>query len=249
MSHDHSHCVEGHVHKGKATGTIEVIGGLNTYVAKAAHPNGKAVLFLHDAFGLPFINNQLLSDVYAKESGANVYLPDLFEGDAVPIEVVTEKKAFDFMKWKEGHSKEKVRPLFLAVIKDLKENHGITNIVSTGYCYGGWCSIELAATDLVDGAVMAHPSAMEVPKDIENVKKPCLFLCAEEDHSFPKASLEASKEILEKKGIPNVFEFYPGTVHGFAVRGPDDANPVVQKAAQDAKDAAVAFFKKYLNIY
>eukprot|EP01112_Ceratiomyxa_fruticulosa_P019507 TRINITY_DN639_c0_g1_i1.p1 TRINITY_DN639_c0_g1~~TRINITY_DN639_c0_g1_i1.p1 ORF type:complete len:291 (-),score=64.29 TRINITY_DN639_c0_g1_i1:211-1083(-) len=290
MSQDHSCCLSGHIHEGKDTGIEEKFAGVNTYVAKAANASGKAVLFLSDVFGVPFINNRLLCDVFAKESGADVYLPDLFDGDVVSTDILKGKmpEGFTFDAWKSKHTKEIVRPIFLAVIKDLKERHGVTNIVSIGFCYGGWASLELAASDLVDGAVMVHPSLIEIElkegkelkdvkdgsdikdiKDIANIKKPSLFLLAEVDNNFPTVpTIQRSEEIIKEKGIHNVeFKTYPGVHHGFAIRGltavkdlPKDADDkeaekkaqaaqFQQKAAEQAKDDAVAYFKKVLNIH
>jgi len=243
-----AHCVSGEIHSGEPTGTLTSILGLQTYIAKASHPSGKVILFLHDGFGVPFVNNRLLADTYAAETGATVYIPDFFEGDAVPIQVMVEKLPFDFMVWKDKHPKEHCRKLVTDFLTELKAHHGVTNVVTIGFCWGGWPSLELAGTDLIDAAAVAHPSMVEFPKDIENISKPTLFLCAETDQQFPLEKRELSEQILQKKGLPAKFVLYPGTTHGFAIRGNRDADPVVAKACVDAKNEAVKFFKAQLHL-
>ena len=72
-------CFSGTVHAGTPVGTVEEIYGRKTYVTKP--PDGKeskgVVVFIPDAFGLPFINNQVLCDRYAAKGQYIHYLPDV----------------------------------------------------------------------------------------------------------------------------------------------------------------------------
>jgi dienelactone hydrolase len=220
------------------------IAGLDTYMAHPDQFTGRAVLFISDAFGLPFVNSRLLADTYAKQAGVLVVLPDFFEGDPVP-ESALKTGQFDFMSWIAKHGKDHCYPLIENVARELREKHGVTKLAAIGFCWGGWATLKLGATDLVDAVAVAHPSMVDMPADIENLKKPALFLCAEIDQQFPEEKRKAAQEILQKKGFDATFEFYPGTTHGFAVRF-NSEDQVAAKAAEDAKDKAVTFFKKYL---
>lgn len=75
-------CFSGHVNPGTPLGNIEQVYGRRTYVAKP--PSGKqtlgVVVIIPDAFGLPFINNQILADHYASLGQYTVYLPDFMDG-------------------------------------------------------------------------------------------------------------------------------------------------------------------------
>lgn len=75
-------CFSGHVNPGTPLGSIEQVYGRRTYVAKP--PSGKQplgiVVIIPDAFGLPFINNQILADHYASLGRYTVYLPDFMDG-------------------------------------------------------------------------------------------------------------------------------------------------------------------------
>ena len=75
-------CFSGHVNSGTPTGTIEQIYGRRTYIARPQEdkqPLG-VVVIIPDAFGLPFVNNQILADHYASAGQFLVYLPDFQDG-------------------------------------------------------------------------------------------------------------------------------------------------------------------------
>lgn len=71
--------------------------------------------------------------------GYTTLMPDLFEGDAVPI---PRPEGFDIMGWvaggtngKQPHSKEQIDPITVAGIQALKEM-GFKRIAAVGYCFG-----------------------------------------------------------------------------------------------------------------
>jgi dienelactone hydrolase len=71
-------------------------------------------------------------------------------------------------------------------------------------------------------------------------------LCAEVDQSFPTdTDRKQAQELLEKRGIKAVFHDYPGTEHGFAVRG-DESVPIVYAGKVKALEDTIAFFKAEL---
>ena len=92
----------------------------------------------------------------------------------------------------------------------------------------------------------AHPSALAVPQEIEPVKAPCLFLCAGDDAVFKPKDRKLAEEVLKRNGVAAEFVDYPGTKHGFAVRG-DEKNEVVRAARDDATRRTAEFFKKQLQ--
>ncbi|KAL9658637.1 hypothetical protein ABK040_006173 [Willaertia magna] len=251
----HDCCKQGHIHTGTPTGSITQIANRNTYIKRHNSNNGRAILFLHDAFGISFINNQLLVDTFAEQTQANVYMPDFFDGDAVPVEVMTNPQLqsnFDWNPWKVKHGRQNF-PIIENYTKQLKLEENITKLVVIGYCWGGWGSILLGSSkvtlpNLVDGVVLVHPSMLEIPTDIENLEKPNLFICAEIDHAFPEEARNLSKTILEKKmnNFVTIFKLFMGVRHGFAVRF-NSEDKVAANAAEEAKNVAVEFFKKILN--
>ena len=95
-----------HRHSGTPSGTVEQIGGVNSthdpiaetfqtdaptspaYVAKSNDSSkAKTVIFIADIFGYELPNVRLLADEFAK-NGLHVLIPDLFDGDYVPHDLL-----------------------------------------------------------------------------------------------------------------------------------------------------------------
>ena len=92
----------------------------------------------------------------------------------------------------------------------------------------------------VKAAVVAHPSFL-VKEEAEQIKRPILFLCAENDALFVPDLRQAFEKVLKGNGLGQFIE-YPGTTHGFVVR-PDGSEEVIQQRDKAVEDA-IAFFKK-----
>lgn len=76
-------CFSGHVNSGNPNGRWESIYGLRTYIAEpAGGKQPKAIIvIIPDAFGVDFVNNQILADHYASAAQFLVYLPDFMNGE------------------------------------------------------------------------------------------------------------------------------------------------------------------------
>lgn len=75
-------CFSGHVSPGTPRGLVESVYGRRAYVAKSTdnkQPLGIAVI-IPDAFGMSFVNNQILADHYATAGQYLVYPPDFMDG-------------------------------------------------------------------------------------------------------------------------------------------------------------------------
>lgn len=75
-------CVTGFIHEGTPKGIVGTIANLQTYIAKpsTSAENTAIIVIIPDAFGWAFVNNRLLADEYAENSGKTVYLPDFMFG-------------------------------------------------------------------------------------------------------------------------------------------------------------------------
>ena len=96
---------------------------------------------------------------------------------------------------------------------------------------------------LIDSAFTGHPSALEIPKDIENVKLPLAVAIGTKDIMLYGNSLEMTKEILKRKPFSTEVQEYKGAGHGFCLR----ADPTTEDAVRQAKEAeeqAVSFFQR-----
>ncbi|GJJ11185.1 hypothetical protein Clacol_005417 [Clathrus columnatus] len=100
-------------------------------------------------------------------------------------------------------------------------------------------------------AATAHPSFLRVPEDQEKLlrlsKAPILINGAEVDQQYPIESQLKGDEILGSGKYEPGYKriFWPGTTHGFAVRG-DLNNPEVKMAKEGAFKATMEFFYEHL---
>jgi len=244
------HCVQGVRHEGEPEGQIEMIGGVKCYVGTPTvdYSKDKVVLFLTDAFGIELINNQLLVDDFAR-NGFKVVAPDIFNGDAVPPEVMDAGK-FDILAWFANHGQDKTRPIVDSVVAALTEQ-GVTRFGTTGYCFGGRYTFDLAFDGISHCSVVAHPSLLKIPEDLEKyastAKAPLLINSCTVDAQFPPEAQAKADEILGGgKFAPGYKrEYFDGCEHGFAVRG-DMSNEKVRVGKEGAFKASVEFFLQHL---
>ncbi|KDR67622.1 hypothetical protein GALMADRAFT_257847 [Galerina marginata CBS 339.88] len=239
------HCVKGVIHEGTPKGKFEKIGGVDTYVATPTvdYPKDKAILFLTDVFGPQLINAQLMADGFA-ENGFKTFVPDYLNGDPIPPDALNPGSDFDIMKWFPGHTQGKTRPPLDKVINALKEQ-GITTFGATGYCFGGRYVFDLAFDNVIKAGVVAHPSLLQVPADLEkyvaSAKAPLLINSCPVDSQFPPESAAKADEILGKFAPGYKRNHYEGCTHGFAVRG-DMSDPKVKAGKEGAFTETVEWF-------
>jgi len=117
-----------------------------------------------------------------------------------------------------------------------------------GYCYGGKFALHFGCIETIeervfDAVAVAHG---EVKLDqVKALKTSALFVCAENDWAFPEDRIAQAEVILRGRSDYSDSKFrvkrYPGTYHGFAIRG-DERNPAVQEAKAAALSDSIDFF-------
>jgi len=251
-------CVSGHLHTGTPLGTIEKIGGLDTYVTK---PEGgskaRTLILLSDVFGWNFVNVRLLADEFAK-AGFYVVVPDVLQGDNVPhdlLNVITPKGKptpisetsepdFSVSAWVAKHNEAVVKPLIYTFLSALRADPEVKKIGGTGYCFGGRYVLILSKEGAIDAVVANHPSMFSFPSEFE-ITKPALVLNGDEDPFMPLSQVKELEKLWSTFSVPNKIVVFPGAVHGFAVRG-DIENDKEKKDKEDAFEAGVKWFNEYL---
>ncbi|RYP09650.1 hypothetical protein DL764_001192 [Monosporascus ibericus] len=110
-------CTRGTLHDGRQVGLTRTIGGIQTYFSK---PPGEsmedAILLFTDAMGITFENNKLLADSFAA-NGYFVVMPDLFRGDAVPLD---RPRNWSQTAWFRNHLPSDVGPVVRAVLCEMQ---------------------------------------------------------------------------------------------------------------------------------
>lgn len=98
--------------------------------------------------------------------------------------------------------------------------------MAVGYCFGGKYALELAIEKEVEGAVLNHPSLLDIPRDFQRLLESgstafLLINSCETDHAFgPDRQVVADEALGEGKYIGGYKRnYYAGCSHGFSVRG------------------------------
>ncbi|KAI0794115.1 alpha/beta-hydrolase [Fomes fomentarius] len=237
-------------HEGTPEGKRETIAGVDTYIATPAgdYPKDKILLFLPDAFGFGLENNLLLTDDFARNGYKTVFI-DYFLGDPAPLNALDPGSTFSFQDWIDRHPPSEVLKITLKVINALRAE-GVTKFATTGYCYGGRTGFDLAFAGEVDVVTTAHPSLLKIPEDLlkyaEVAKAPLLINSCEVDSMFPISAQEEADKILGGGKFAPGYErtYWPGCVHGFAVKG-DISIPEVKAGMEGAFKATIEFLQKY----
>ncbi|KAK3058174.1 hypothetical protein LTR09_001252 [Extremus antarcticus] len=243
-------CTVGVKHEGEAKGKIEKVGGISSYVV---YPKDKqtanTILILTDVIGHEFINAQLIADQFAA-NGYFVVMPDLFEGDPIPLNRPAD---FDIMKWLQtsgpegkGHGPGQVDPIVTAVLKDLRSTHGSKTIGSVGYCFGAKYVARFSAEGKgIDVGCMAHPSFVDAD-EVKKMRAPLSIAAAETDQIFPAEKRRETEDILKEHDIPYQLCLYSDVEHGFAVKA--DLSNKRQKFAKEAAFLQhVQWFDEYVK--
>ena len=169
--------------------------------------------------------------------------------------------------WKSKTNPTKTYPGVLSFIQALRTSTppfetSNLKIGAAGFCWGGKHTFLLAADKpssrvkrhesqldptinlpLLDAAFTAHPSYIDVPKDVDAITTPLSIAVGDEDMAMKAPLVRKMKEILdEKKGSYEVIIF-EGAKHGFAVRThPEDEKEM--ECAKKAEDQAIEWFGK-----
>uniref|UniRef100_A0A383VKQ0 Dienelactone hydrolase domain-containing protein n=1 Tax=Tetradesmus obliquus TaxID=3088 RepID=A0A383VKQ0_TETOB len=243
-----------------------MIAGVPCYTSKPSSFNGCAIILATDIFGYKLVNSRLIADVYA-DNGFLTVMPDYFRGEPMNIALLETYEALPSMSllgklngyaqlagqivgmgsWLKRHPVEYAIDVVTAAAAELRDKHGARKVGLQGYCYGGKVGVKMAAKpELVNAVCSAHPGLIKIPEDIQAVQVPLQFICAASDAQFPEKTRTAAQQLLQQQS-PGLGRFilYPGTQHGFAVRG-SKADPAVDAARQDALQQGIGFFKQHL---
>ncbi|KAJ7038567.1 dienelactone hydrolase endo-1,3,1,4-beta-D-glucanase [Mycena alexandri] len=242
-------CIKGVTHEGTPEGKIEIIGGIESYVATPTgdYPKDKVVLYISDVFGIHLPNHQLLADDFAR-NGLRTIIPEILNGDPVPADALAPGGNFDLEKWLETHGSAETRPPLDKVIAALKAD-GVASFAAVGYCFGARYVFDLAFENLISSGAVAHPSLLEVPADLEKYvatsRAPLLINSCTNDVRFPHEAQAKADEVFANFAPGYKREYFEGCTHGFAVRG-DLSDPKVKAGKEGAFKATVEWFIKHV---
>ncbi|KAF2429057.1 alpha/beta-hydrolase [Tothia fuscella] len=240
-------CAEGVVTSGNSTGTTKTIDGVSLYIAEP--PNKQtdvAILYLTDIFGVQLVNNRLLGDSMAK-AGYYVVMPDLFNGDPIPLDAMGGRiPAFDMAGWSRKHTTEMVDGIVASTIKTMRGQLGVKKIGAVGYCFGGkYVARFLAPGKGLDAGFTAHPSGVTVA-EWSAISAPLSIAFGELDAANNVTQRAAAEAAFQRGNKTYQTNLYSGAEHGFAVR--TDLSDRRKKFAQEgAFFQAVRWFDAWIK--
>ncbi|OGF71062.1 hypothetical protein A3E35_00820 [Candidatus Giovannonibacteria bacterium RIFCSPHIGHO2_12_FULL_44_22] len=207
------------------------------YISQPVAPNGKAVVLIHEFWG---VNDQMkrVADRVA-ETGYLALAADLYGGKVAQ----TREEA------SEMRNKLDVEKAVSEIKKSLAfilENYQINNekVAVWGFCMGGMVSFESAVRDIGAGAYVIYYGKVSDDKEIlKNIQKPILGIFGGLDKNITRDLVSRFKNALEDLGKPSEIEIYDDADHAFFNEEREAHNP---KAAADAWDRTIKFLDKNL---
>lgn len=149
---------------------------VSTYIAYPPDKSTKnAILIITDVIGHQFINTQLIADKFAAK-GYFVLMPDMFNGDSVPL---NRPEGLNIMDWVKNHSPVQTEPIIDSVLKEMRENLGCKRIGGVGYCFGGKYVCRYLKPGLLDVGYIAHPTMLE-GEELREIEGPLSIAAAGE---------------------------------------------------------------------
>ncbi|XP_015888252.2 endo-1,3;1,4-beta-D-glucanase-like [Ziziphus jujuba] len=223
-------------------GHVEKLGGLDSYVTGS--PDSKlAILLISDVFGYDAPNLRKLADKSAA-AGFFVVVPDFLHGDPYVIKN-PERRLEGFDVWFKDHGTDKGAVEAKSVIEALK-SRGVSSVGAAGFCWGAKVVIELAKTDIIQAAVLLHPSFV-TNEDINEVKVPISILGAEIDIMCPPEVVKQFEAVLAgKSGAEFLVKIFPKVEHGWTVRY-DVGDEEAVKKAEEAHQDLLEWISKYVK--
>ncbi|TVY56797.1 Hydrolase tropI [Lachnellula cervina] len=213
-------CYKGIKHEGTAKGKLSQLSGFEVYTAfPESQSTEKGILILTDIIGHKFINTQLIADQFA-ENGYLVIVPDLFDGDSVPL---NRPHGMDMQAWRNGvhhpqgtaHLPLNIDPIVNACLAEMRTKYGCKKIGGVGYCFGAKYVVRHLNPDVfkIDVGYIAHPSSVTM-EELRGIKGPLSIAAAETDTIFPAEKRHESEGILKEISLPYQVNLYGGVAHG-----------------------------------
>lgn len=220
------------------------LGSLRLHVASAASATTTGVLLYPTIFGLNQAMRGFARDLAS--AGMTAVVWDPYDGedgtDVVPEMVARAKQRED----------ETVIGDLRTVVDHMRDDLGLASIAGVGWCFGGRLAVLHAGVDDRIGPLSLYNPTFwsATPVDVNgrpmsradwpgqtmdefelaaSVQGPVQVCRPEHDLTQP-AEYERLMEVLRTRSAPTIYEYYPGSEHGFSY-SPGDANERAHRCA------------------
>ncbi|RYP91961.1 hypothetical protein DL770_001935 [Monosporascus sp. CRB-9-2] len=191
-----------------------------------------AILLFTDAMGITFENNKLLADSFAA-NGYFVVMPDLFRGDAVPMD---RPRNWSQTAWFRNRLPSDVGPVVRVVLREM-QGSGYRTIAGVGYSIGNKYLSRFLRSGYLHAGFMAHPTWVE-EEDILSIERPVSIAFAGKPGPWRRPILRTGEltgdiggdgyvnrlqrqeieMMLTEAKVPFQTTLFSDVPHGFAVR-------------------------------
>lgn len=209
-------------------------GDTTAYVAKPERANGKAVMLIHEWWGL----NDHIKDIagrYAAE-GFIAIAPDLYRGK-IATDPENASKMMHELAIEDGLD------TIGQAVSEAKARYGVSHLGITGYCMGGTFALRAACE--VEGIAAAVPFYGDIPVEsvLAKLRVRTIFVSGTRDGWITPAKVAELEAAAEKHQLPVESLKYDAD-HAFF----NNTRPEVfdEDAASDAWSRTVAFFNSNL---
>jgi len=229
----------------KPKGEEITLNGLKCYTNGNSN---KGIIVYYDIFGYNGGRTKLICDQLAA-AGFTVYLPDVFHGDAWPVD---KPKDESIMTWLKNFTWESTKNDTQKVLKHMEEK-GVLSVGCLGFCWGAWAVFHACHSEKMKCGASMHPSIHTLTSVFnekadeltELVKCPQLVYAAGGDPPMYKENGEVYNILQAKFPGRNDIKEFKDMNHGFVSRG-DLNRPETERDVKAAMEGSIAFFKKYL---
>lgn len=210
-------------------------GASTAYVAKTEDSGGRAVIIVHEYWGL----NDHIRDIanrFAAE-GFTAIAPDLYRGKVATDKEEAGRLSHD-LKLEDGLN------TIESAIEKARETYEILHFGITGFCMGGTYALEAACK--LEGLNAAAPFYGDIPDEtvLKNLKVPVIFVSGTRDQWINPEKVSELERIADANFLPIDSVKYDAD-HAFF----NDTRPEVydKAAAEDAWAKVIAFFEENLQ--
>lgn len=146
-------------------------------------------------------------------------MPDLFRGDPVPADALSDPNStFNMTAWRERHPQAQIEQIIDSALSTMRTEFHSTKIAATGYCFGGrYVARYLAAGKGIVAGFAAHPSGT-MESEWKNVSSPMSIAFGQLDGSNTPANRSNIESIFSAGNKTFQTALYAQAEHGFAVR-------------------------------
>ncbi|KAJ3068898.1 hypothetical protein HDU99_003077 [Rhizoclosmatium hyalinum] len=217
----------------------------NDYYVAPAAPTNKAVIFVHDAFGVSPQAKQA-TDLLAKALKVHAILPDFYRSKKVPFAEGRESIVQFLGQY--GNYDKIVKADLIAVVKWLKETHGVDSVAVVGLCWGGLIVFRLGGDagseglEAIKGVATAHPSMLDPAYGAKLQVPVALLPSKDEDAKLMEDVFEAVSK-NPKASEKSIHQRFDDMHHGWVGARGDYTIEQQKERATEALNIIASFFR------